>query len=212
MIFAAFLLSSACAVDCLVAGLAYGSDKIKIPIVSGIIINLVSTAMLALSLFLGSFIGQYMPKSVTLAVACSILCCIGFYKIVKSIFKSAFKKVKDPGRELKISLFSLTFFIRICKSPVESDVDNNKVLSPKEAVILAFALSLDCIAAGLSAGLAFSGWLFLLIVIACSLIPDFLFLYAGRFIGGKIAQKSAVNLSWLSGLLLIGLAAMKIFL
>lgn len=212
MILAVPLLCVACAVDCLVTGLAYGTDKIKIPLVSGLIVNIISTAMLVLSLALGSYIGRYIPSPWTLIFACSVLCAIGLYKIAKSILKTVFKNAEEPGKELKISLFSLTFFIRVCKSPTESDIDKNKILSAKEAAVLALALSLDGMAAGLSTGFVYFGAVFFLTVAAFSFALGILFLYAGRFLGGKIAQKASVNLSWLSGVLLIGLAATKLFL
>lgn len=212
MFFAALTLTSACAMDCLVTGLAYGSDKIKIPIISGLIVNLTCTAILALSLFLGGLIGNYIPPAVTLIIACSILILMGLYKIISSILKIVFKNRGYSPKEFKFSLFGFKFTVKICRPPQDFDVDKNKVLSSKEAVLLALALSLDGLAAGIGAGLVFTGLTFYLTIIIISLIPDFLFLYAGHFIGSKIAQKSPINLSWLSGLLLIGLAVMKIFI
>ncbi|MGL4797227.1 MAG: hypothetical protein ACRC1Y_04290, partial [Paraclostridium sp.] len=47
------LVLSLC-IDTFVASIAYGTDRIKIPISSAIIINGVCTSFLALSLFLGS--------------------------------------------------------------------------------------------------------------------------------------------------------------
>ncbi|MCL1900926.1 MAG: sporulation membrane protein YtaF [Firmicutes bacterium] len=211
MILAAIVLTSACSVDCLVAGLAYGSDKIKIPFVSGLIINLICSGILAISLFLGGLIGDYIPQEITLIIACSILIFMGLHKLISSVLKAVFKKKEHSPKEIKFSLFGFQFTLKICRPPQDYDTDKNKILSPKEAAFLAVALSIDGLAAGISAGLAFSGFAFYLTIIIISFIPDFLFLYAGHFVGNKIARKIPINLSFVSGLLLILLALLKIF-
>ena len=52
------LVSSIC-IDSFVASIAYGTSKIKIPPISALIINLVSTCTLGISLLLGAIVKKF---------------------------------------------------------------------------------------------------------------------------------------------------------
>jgi putative Mn2+ efflux pump MntP len=110
--------------------------------------------------------------------------------------------------EKEFPTFLLKLF-NIYANPEEADTNNNKVLSAGEAALLAAALSLDGLATGFGAGLAAES---ALLIILFSLFTDAFLLTAGRFAGSKVARKIKINLSWLSGLLLIGLAFLKLFI
>ena len=87
----------------------------------------------------------------------------------------------------------------------------NKTLSVFETLTIACALSLDCFAVGFGAGLIRSNILFYIAIILISFVTDAVFLVAGHRFGNKLAQKSKINLSWLSGILLIVLGIFHIF-
>lgn len=210
LVLEAILITTALSMDAFVSGFAYGANKIKIPFISVIIINIVCSVILGISLFLGTFIGQYIPKMVTVVVCAVILIILGLIKIFDSFIKNLIKRKQGIHKEIKFSLFNLKFILNVFAKPEDADVNSNKVLSPKEALALSIALSLDGIAVGLGTGLINASIISYITIIAFSLITDAVFLILGRFIGNKIAQKISLNLSWLSGLILIGLAIMKI--
>ena len=69
------------------------------------------------------------------------------------------------------------------------------------------ALSLDGIAAGFGTGLVAAN---LAEIIIFSLIVNMIAILAGCFIGNKVAEKTDLNLSWLSGATLMLLAFLKL--
>ena len=88
-----------------------------------------------------------------------------------------------------------------------ADSNKDKILSSAEAVSLAFALSMDGLAVGFSAGLTGANPVLLILF---SLIIGFSAVISGHKIGGKLASKLKINLSWLSGLILVAIAISKL--
>ena len=89
----------------------------------------------------------------------------------------------------------------------EADLDLSRVLSPREAGYLSLALSLDGLAVGFGAGLAEIDHL---LIVLLSLVFNAAAVMLGAFIGNKIAVKLPLNLSWISGLLLVILGISKL--
>ena len=86
------------------------------------------------------------------------------------------------------------------------DADNSKIISAGEAVALSVALSIDGLAVGIGAALVDTNvWA----VISATFIIGVFAVTGGSFLGNKIAGR--FNLSWISGLLLIGLAISRLF-
>ena len=203
----AALLASSLSLDAFTAGLAYGTNKTKIPFGSAQIINLICSAITGLSLFAGAALRPYLPQGLTLAIAFTVLFIIGLSKLLDSITKSIIRKHSRIHKKFNGSFLNFKFVLNLYANPEAADVDSSKSISPSEAVLLALSLSLDGIAVGFGAALANVNSLYVLL---WSLITDLLFLFAGHFIGQKIASKTQLNLSWLSGVVLIGLAISKL--
>ena len=81
------------------------------------------------------------------------------------------------------------------------------VLSPVEDLSLGLALSLDSAAAGFGAGMMVTH---LPLTILLSLLLNTAAVLLGSFLGRTLAKRSSLDLSWLSGLLLMGLALGKL--
>ena len=179
----ALLLVAALNLDAFAVSFSYGVDKIKIPFISAMIINFICSAMLVAALFAGAFLKHVIPELAGIFVCSAILLSIGAYKLSDGIFKP--------------KVFSV-----IC-------VGNRKAsLKTAEAVSLSFALSLDSLTAGFGAGLTESGFLW---IISFSLLSTVLFIYAGSFLGRKLAERASLNLSWTSGVIFIFLGLSKLF-
>ena len=204
----AALLASSLSLDAFTAGFAYGTNKTKIPMLSAQIINLICSGITGLSLFVGTILRPYLPYGLTLAISFVVLFIIGLVKLFDSITKSIIKKHNNISKEINGSLFNFRFVLNLYASPEVADIDSSKSISSVEAVLLAMSLSLDGIAVGFGAALAdING----LAVFLWSLITNVVFLLLGHFVGHKIAMKVSFNLSWLSGIVLIGLAISKFF-
>lgn len=206
MIESLLLVSSLC-IDSFVASIAYGTSKIKIPISSSIIINLVCTSTLALSLFLGSIVKDFLPGNVPKTAGFILLVSLGIYRIFEFIFKSYIAKHLRNEKPLTFKLFDIKFMLQVYTDETKADFDDSKVLNPKESFYLALALSLDSIAVGFGSSLCSINYCETIIL--CFII-GFLCVTFGVILGKKFAEKLHLELSWLSGLLLIILAFVRV--
>ena len=203
----AILLVSALSMDAFVASFAYGTSKIKIPFKSAMTINLVCSSILAIALFMGSIISKYIPSVFTTSICVTMLLMLGLSKLFDSTLKSILVKSGTLSRDVSFKLFDFRFFLRVCLDSTEADIDHSYELSPKESVSLSVALSLDGLAAGFSTGLMVTNYIQ---IILFSLAINIVAVLLGCAIGNKVAQKSELNLSWLSGATLILLAFLKL--
>jgi len=204
----AALLASSLSLDAFTAGFSYGSNNIKIPMLSVQVINMICGLITGLSLIAGNLVRPYLPRWITVAISFVVLFVIGLTKLLDSVTKSIIRKHSNINKELKLSLFNFQFVLHMYADPEIADVDMSKSISPAEAALLALSLSLDGIAAGFGAALANVNGL---MVFLWSLVTNAAFLMAGNFAGKKIAQKIPFNISWVGGAVMMGLAISKLF-
>lgn len=203
----AFLLVTALSIDAFAASFGYGTDKIKIPFSSTMTISAVCTAITALSLGAGWILRAVLPDGATTAFCFFILFAIGVVRLFDSSIKAFIRKRRRIDQKIKFTLFHLQFILNIYADPGEADRDSSRTLSAKEAAVLAVALSLDGLAVGVGAAIADVN---IPAVMAISLAMNTLAVPAGAALGNKVAEKAPCDLSWLSGLLLILLAFLKL--
>lgn len=201
----AVLLIIAISIDAFAVSITYGIKKIKIPFVSAMIISLTGTGFLLLSLFLAKLVTNYIDKSICTILSIILLMTIGFTDLFQSSIKSYLRKHKGQAN-VSFSVFNISFAVDIFLDETKADRDNSKTLSAKEAIMLAIALSVDSLATGFSAGLSITN---ILAQIVMCFFAGIIFCLAGRAIGEKIQAKSRIDLSWLSGVILIILAISK---
>lgn len=201
------LLVLALSLDAFVASIAYGMNRIKMPFVSILIIDIVCSSFLAISIFLGGLIKYYLPPKATSIISFLILIVLGIYYLFEGIVKSFIKNRTFPKERIKVKLFDFRLIIDVYIDEVKADFDDSKKLNPKEALYLATALSLDSIAIGFSSGI---GDINISLIILMSLLFHVFAIWSGLLIGEKLVEKSKVNLSWLTGIILIVLAFSKL--
>ena len=177
------VLALACSVDAFAAGVAYGGKRIRIPLLSGLTVTLICTAFLGVSLWLGVWIQPFLPPWLTVTLCFGILFILGLIKLWDGL------KHKTPA-------------------PEGADKNGDMVISPFEAAILAVGLSLDGLAVGFGAGVGRVN--VPAAVIASAVIGTAAIMGGGR-LGRKLARALPFNLSWASGVILIGLAVLKLF-
>ena len=256
------IIAMSMSVDAFAVAFAYGCKKIKIPMLSLNIINLICSCIIGLSFVFGSAVVQHIPEWLSLSISFTILLILGIIKLFDSITKSIIRKytracshykngnicepdfspfkererrnksvihqassTKNGGiisceddyslvgtrpefnKEIKLSVFNFKLIMRIYADPESVDTDVSKSISVREAIVLAISLSLDGFAVGFSvAMLGVNVWL----VIIFTLITDFVALMFGSWLGNKVASKLKLNISWLAGAILIGLAIMQL--
>lgn len=201
------MLVLALSLDAFVASFAYGANKIEIPFTSIIIIDLVCVFFLAISVFFGELVKCFLSDYVTSIFGFLILFFLGVFYLFESIIKTYFKNKITSRSKVKVKLFDIWLIIDIYVDEIKADFDNSKRLNSREALYLAVALSLDSLAIGFSSGL---GNINILLIIFISFIFHILTIWSGLLIGKKFAEKSKINLSWITGILLICLAFFKL--
>ena len=169
-------------------------------------INIVCASLLAIALFFGSISRAVMPPAVAAWIGFSILFVLGVTKLFDSFIKRMIKSGKLFSK-IKFKLFSLNFILHVYAEPEQADIDASRILSPKEAVYLAVALSLDGLSVGFGAGLSGANPV---LVVGLSLIFGFLAVIFGALLGRRFAEKFSLDLSWFSGALLIILAVLRL--
>lgn len=205
MIESLILVSSLC-IDTFVASIAYGTDRIKIPFYSNIIINLVCSLFLGISLCLGGLFKNFLRPEIASIFSFMLLFSLGFLKLFESFFKKYLRKCSNIGAPLTFKIFDFKFILEIYANETKADFDKSKNLTIKEALYLAIALSLDSIAVGFGSSLISINYLQ---VIFLSFFIGLFCLFLGVNIGKKFIEKVDLNLSWLSGLMLILLALIR---
>lgn len=206
MVQSLILVLSLC-IDTFVTSIVYSSNKIKIPVVSGLIIDTICSLFLAISLFFGYLIKDFIPINIASTISFLLLLILGVYRLFEAFFKNLIKKYYDKGSPLTFKIFEFKFILQIYADEIKADLDESKILSPKEAFFLAVALSLDSLTVGFGCSL---GTVNYLATVLLSFLVGALLLVLGGYVGKNISKNYNLNLSWLSGVLLIILAFIRI--
>lgn len=202
------LLVLSVSIDSFIASISYGSSKIKIPIISALIIDIISSSMLGLSLILGSFLQNYISITIAKFFSFTILFLLGLYRLFEVLLKSYINKKAKSTHPLRFKLFDFNFVLQVYADEIKADFDKSKVLSYKEAIYLSIALSLDSLAVGFGSSLIVINSIQVFII---SIIIGLIAIFLGSFIGKKFVNYVNLNISWLSGLMLIMLAFLRVF-
>lgn len=195
-------------IDSFLASISYGTSKIKIPLLSALIIDLVSCFILGFSLFIGELFKGYIPFTIAKSISFLLLFSIGIYRLFESILKNYIKKNSKKSSPLTFKIFDIKFVLQVYADETKADFDKSKILSSKEAFYLAIALSLDSLAVGFSSSLISVNYIQ---TILFSLIIGFFSILSGSFLGLKFVENSKRDFSWISGVLIILLAFIRVF-
>ena len=204
----AAVIAVSISIDAFAASFAYGCKKIKMPMLSLFIVALICTMMVGMAFLFGTIVVQYIPAGLAVGLAFSILFILGLVKLFDSITKSIIRRHTQFNKEINLSVFNFKLVMRLYADPEAADVDASKSISPREALVLAVSLSLDGLAVGLGAAMiGVNAW----VLVVFTLIIGFAALLLGGWIGNKAAEKIRFNISWLAGIILIGLAFTQLF-
>ncbi len=154
------ILAFAVSLDSFGVGITYGLRKIKIPILSIVIIGLASASMILLSMQLGVWISLVLSPIAAKWIGSILLIIIGIWAIAQ-VFQHQYDKEENNSHQkeskgnniISIELKKLGLVIQILKKPMKADMDRSGYISPMEAIFLGLALSLDAFGAGLGAAL-----------------------------------------------------------
>lgn len=200
------LLVLAMITDTFFVSFSYSCRKIKIPAVSAVIISLVSSAVLTLSLCFSQTFCMFIPQNYCRIIGAVILGIIGIIQFCRNRLRSVLQKHSGNG-SISFSCFNFGFVIKVYLDETQADSDRSKLLSAKESIALALALSVDSVCGGAAAGISGSN-------ILRTGILSFIFGLMAVASGKKLGETNKLqryDLSWISGVFLILLALVKLF-
>jgi putative sporulation protein YtaF len=201
------LFVTALCIDAFAASFTYGVEKTKIPLLSGLIISLICTLALGISISIGSGIKLLIPEKMTSTICFAVLFILGLVKSFDFLLKKYILNNVECSSHFKIKIFDLNFVLTVYADNLKADADNSKLLSPREAIYLAAALSFDSLGAGL--GFAMTD-VRLIDIILLSLVSNILAIFLGYLLGKFVSRISNIDFSWVSGILLLVLSISKL--
>ena len=207
LFFESLVLVTALSVDMFVACMSYGMRRIRIPVSSALVMNLVCTAVLALSLCIGGVLRPLFPVQSTNMLCFALLFLLGLIKLFDSAIKTLIRRHTGFSKAFTFSVSSLAFVLQVYAEPELADADESRILSAAEAAPLALALSLDGLAVGFGAAMT---RIDVPQALVCSFVIGGAAILAGGAAGRRLTEKLHADISWLGGALLILLAFLRL--
>ena len=202
--FAALILFlTAVSIDSLTAGLTYGTQRVRIRLTAYLILICVPAAFIAVANRVGSYIFLFLPKTVLPVLSCVLLALIGFSKLSESLIRLLARKHPSLTRNWGCKIKQIHIIFTVYLSPEDANREDLQVLSPKEALLLSLALSLDSVLVGMAYT---TGTMPFMILFLLAALFNLLLFSVGYGFGHLVSAALHVDLSWLSGLFLLLLA------
>ncbi|MDR5659466.1 sporulation membrane protein YtaF [Serpentinicella sp. ANB-PHB4] len=205
------LIAIAISIDSLSVGVAYGVKKIKVPILSLIILDFLSVSFLALGFFAGNMLLKFVPEIWTQIIGACILFTMGSYLLIQGWlnYKYPPHKVSQSTPIAMISIDSLGIGINVLRDPSRADLDISGIIDTKEAVFLGIALAIDSLAVGVA--VALTSLPIIIFTLTLVGIINIIFLLSGIHLGKKfIADKFKEKTAFIPGCILILLAIIRL--
>lgn len=196
-----FLL--AVTLDSLTAGLTYGTRKVHIQPLSYLILICIPALFITAANQIGTLLACLLPPQVLPWISFLLLFLLGISRIMESLIRRLAAKHPSLTRNRGCKIKQINIIFTIYLSPEYANGDDLQILSAKEALLLSLALSLDSILVGMAFTTEAVSWVFLFL---WAVLFNLLFFLVGYLAGHVLCHLFHVDLSWLSGLLLLLLA------
>ena len=234
--FSSFFLSSAGNIDNFAVAIAYGVKKLRIDLLSNLLIAFVSALGTILSMSVGTVISRYLPDPVANLLGSGVLIALGLMGLWDTLERER-KRQRQKVRRVQMSRsmvaagsaahfeeMSLTeqpeprrassdeqlSYETFLEHPEQVDRDRSGHIDVKESIALAFGLTINNLGSGVGAGI--SG-----LSIALTAALTFLFSVAsvisGYFLGDRLsARMTGVWAGIASGLMVVGVGIYEYFI
>ncbi|MGA8942603.1 MAG: sporulation membrane protein YtaF [Thermoactinomyces sp.] len=210
------LLAFAVSLDSFAAGTTYGIRRIRIPIMSVLIIASCSGAVIYAGLMAGTGLSGLLSPPIVRCLGAGLFVLLGcslIYQGEKNQREKDDERIEKQGEALlprtwTFQVKRLGLVVKILKTPAAADIDNSGSISSAEAVWLGTALSLDAFGAGI--GAAFMGIPPLSTALLIALMSA-LFLKIGMWFGFSHSKNLNNRLViYLPGLILIAMGMIRL--
>ncbi|AFM00342.1 MULTISPECIES: sporulation membrane protein YtaF [Desulfitobacterium] len=215
---ATILFALALSFDGFGVGLSYGIRRIRIPLLSMLVITLCTVVAMGTAVFFGDILMGVVTIIPPNLLGAGILLTLGGYQLIKAIqhlirgdapkaVPASTLAVREPILKLEFKILGIV--VQVLKTPEQADLDGSGVISVKESLLLGTALSLDAFASGLVLGLAV-GILNSLSIIAWVALAQIFMIKLGQALAGKLPEEHLGKLGLLPGTMLILIALGKL--
>lgn len=204
------LLIVVLSMDAFAAGFSYGIEKVRVPFLSLTVIALLSGGMLTASLLAGNLLMEFIPEALTKGISFTVLFLLSLYKFYDALpsLHGGSRKLTDrkpaQGNQAQGNYARGKFTTDTISQKVNKE--DKAVLSCREGAVLAIALSIDNISAGLCTGTVSLPSIILLLLTTAI---HFFALRLGVLTGGMLSHKSQ-GFAWLGGAILLVLAFLRL--
>jgi len=147
------LLGIAANLDNLGIGLAYGIRRVKISLVSNLIIALLSGIATSLASFTGHLLNRILPDYLGNVIGGCIVGAVGVWVIAANFNGKNTHLALDNSDNEQMNNTNAANLRDIIRQPEKADVDYSGHISVKESILLGTALSINCLDTGLGAGM-----------------------------------------------------------
>lgn len=226
----AFILCFSSNVDNFAVAVAYGVKKLRIGRLSNVLIALVSALGTLLSLSVGEVIGRYLSDQVANFLGSGVLIAIGIWGIWDTMERERKRQLaklrQTRTRSLVAAGFDSTQFIQsqavepspmdslsyegFLENPEKADTDQSGYIDVREAIAIAFGLTINNLGTGVGAGISdfnvsfTTGLTFVFSLIAVA---------GGYYLGDRFTTRiTGISAGVISGLMVIGLGIYEYFI
>jgi putative sporulation protein YtaF len=201
----AVVLAAALSADMFVAFLAFGDRAVRVPATSLSVINLVCTGLFTGAYLGGAALSPLLPSGVCGAVCFMILAGLGLSRLFESALKALIRRGGGDIGKVRFRAFRFSFLLEVRADLDATDVGG--VILPREAALLATALSLDGVMAGVSAG---ADGVSLIIAAPAVLLFGAAAALCGLWFGRLLSHRARADISPAGGAILIAFAFAKL--
>ena len=208
MYFYPILLAISISIDTFGIGVTYGMKKIKVPIRSLMLINMVSVIFLSIAFGLGSLLLNFITVFQAKLLSSALILLLGFVLLIQAYLDCRYP-AKDGKRMIKmISIKTLGIVINIMRDPVSGDRDHSGVIETKEAMYIGMALAMDAFTIGLAISIV---QIHMITFIAAIFLINILFFKIGEFLGKEVGYLTREHiLKYISATILIFLGLLRL--
>ncbi|OPY57419.1 MAG: manganese efflux pump MntP [Pelotomaculum sp. PtaU1.Bin035] len=224
-VFLIVMLIISISMDSFGIGIVYGIKNIKLPILSNLLIALLTGLSTFWAMKTGLYFFTLLPPTRADFISSAALIAAGVWTMLQSwaepsennsikTEKEIIKKEINNGEALKtfftLRIKSLGLLIQILKEPASVDQDCSGTIDFKEACLLGTALSLNNLAGGVAGGMA--GLEPELTAFLSALISIIFFLGGNRLGRGCLSRWTGKKAAYIAGLMLIIIGIIEFFI
>ncbi len=200
-------------------GVSYGIRRIRIPLLSLVVISLTSSLAISVSMMSGHLVAGHVSAVAAEIIGAAILIGVGIWVLTQTWHSHRMDKgvealaevVPEPESDrqvLKIRLKPFGLVIQILKEPVKADLDKSGTISAHEAMLLGLALAMDALGAGFGAAMTgFSPFVTVPVVgLTKFLLVGFGCMIGRRYAANWLGDRAATIPGWV----LIGLGLLRV--